>query len=143
MLIGSKPISLAATASMATWSPLARMTFLTTGLMVRGPGPLPAVVPSITAKMPGVDLLLDRQQVDQRLVDPGVGVVAVVVQQAAEGVLHRAGGRGVDVALDRGQVDDVLAREVVGDADALGEDVVQHVHLGLGLVDRPSSCRRP
>ena len=53
MLSGSKPISLAATASMATWSAEARMTFLTTGCIMRGPAPLPAVVPSITAKRPG------------------------------------------------------------------------------------------
>ncbi len=46
------PISLAATASMATWSALARMTFLTCGTMQRGPGPSPAKVPSITAKTP-------------------------------------------------------------------------------------------
>ena len=52
-LIGSKPISFAATASIATWSADASITFLITGYIVRGPGPLPAVVPSITAKMPG------------------------------------------------------------------------------------------
>ena len=37
-----------------------------------------------------VDLLLDHQQVDQRLVDHRVGPVAALVEQAAEGVLHRA-----------------------------------------------------
>ena len=46
-----------------------------------------------------VDLLLDRQQVHQRLVDPAMRVVAARVEQAAEGVLHRAGRRGVDVAV--------------------------------------------
>ena len=53
MLSGSKPIIFAATASMATWSADASMKFLTTGNIVRGPGPLPAVVPSMTAKTPG------------------------------------------------------------------------------------------
>ena len=49
---GSKPISFAATASMATWSALASITFFTCGTMQRGPGPSPAKVPSITAKTP-------------------------------------------------------------------------------------------
>ena len=48
---------------------------------------------------PTVDLALDRQQIHQRLMDPGVGVVPVVVEQPAECVLHRPGGGGVDVAL--------------------------------------------
>ena len=50
--IGSRPISLAATASMATWSALASTTFFTCGTMQRGPGPSPANVPSITANTP-------------------------------------------------------------------------------------------
>jgi len=54
-------------------------------------------------------------------VNPTVGVVPVGGQQAAKGVLHRASGRGVDVALDRGQMDDVLAQEVVGDANPVGK----------------------
>ena len=49
---GSMPISFAATASMATWSLLARITFFVCGTMQRGPGPSPANVPSITAKTP-------------------------------------------------------------------------------------------
>ena len=49
---GSMPISLAAMASIATWSALARMTFFTRGIMQRGPGPSPANVPSITANTP-------------------------------------------------------------------------------------------
>ena len=89
------------------------------------------------AEQAGVDFPLDGQQVDEGLVDPGVGVVAPGGQQAAEGVLHRPGGGGVDMALDRGQVDDILAVEVVGEADALGEDAVEDQHLGLGLVDLP------
>jgi hypothetical protein len=53
MLMGSKPMSLAATASIATWSAEASITFFTTGNIVRVRGPLPAVVPSMTAKIPG------------------------------------------------------------------------------------------
>ena len=53
MDIGSKPIILEATASMATWSAPARMTFFCTGSMTRGPGPLPAVVPSMRQNRPG------------------------------------------------------------------------------------------
>ena len=62
----------------------------------------------------GMDFLLDRQQVDQRLVDDGVGPVAAGVEQAAEGVLHGAGGGGEDVGLEGRQVDDVLADERLG-----------------------------
>jgi hypothetical protein len=43
---------LAATASIATWSPEAIMKSFSTGIIVRGPGPLPQVVPSITANSP-------------------------------------------------------------------------------------------
>ena len=50
---GSKPIIFADTASIATWSADASITFLTIGNIVRGPGPLPAVVPSMIAKRPG------------------------------------------------------------------------------------------
>ncbi len=46
-------MSAVATASIATWSLLARITFLVYGVMQRGPGPSPAKVPSITARMPG------------------------------------------------------------------------------------------
>jgi hypothetical protein len=60
-----------------------------------------------------------------------------VASRPAKRVLHRAGGVGVDVALDGGQVDDILAEEVVGNVDALGEDLVEHEHLRLGLVGNP------
>ena len=84
-----------------------------------------------------VDLLLNRQQVYQRFVDPGVGVVAVGAEEPSEGVLHRSGGYCVDVALNRRQMNNVLAEEVVGDADASGIDAIQHQHLGFGLVGHP------
>ena len=90
MVSGSKPIILAATASMATWSAAARMHVLDHrdhGARARAVAGGGAVHHREDA---GVDLLLDGQQVDQRLVDPGVGVVALGVEQAAEGVLHRA-----------------------------------------------------
>ena len=88
-------------------------------------------------EQPGVDLLLDREQIDQRLVNPRVRVVAPRVQQAAERVLHRAGRGRVDVALGGRQVDDVLAEEVVGDVDAFRKDAVEHAHLRLRLVAHP------
>jgi len=56
-----------------------------------------------------MDLFLDSEQVNQRLMNPGVGVVPVLAQQPSEGILRRPGGRGVHVGLHRGQVDDVLA----------------------------------
>ncbi len=65
--------------------------------------------------------------------DDRVGPVAVLVEEAAERVLHRAGGGGEDVGLDRGEVDDVLADEAPRDAEALGVDLVQAEEL-LGEV---------
>ncbi len=85
-----------------------------------------------------MNLLLNREQVDERFVYPGMRVVAPRVQQAAERVLHRAGGRGVDVALGRRQVDDVLAEEEVGDVDPLGIDALQHAHPRFRLVADPA-----
>ncbi len=53
IVIGSKPISFAATASIATWSRDASIRFVTRSRIARGPGPSPEIVPSMTAKMPG------------------------------------------------------------------------------------------
>ena len=131
MLMGSKPIILADTASTATWSAPARMTFFTCHLMARGPGPSPTNVPSVTAKMPGVYLLLDVQEIDERFVDDRVRPVALSVQESAECVLHRASDGGEDVRLHRRQVDDVLAEEHLRDLEALRVDVVEGDHLGL------------
>jgi hypothetical protein len=58
-------------------------------------------------------------------------------EQAAESVLHRAGGGGVDVAFDRRQMDDVFAEKIVGQVDAPGIDAVQDVHLRLGFIANP------
>jgi hypothetical protein len=52
MVIGSNPIILADTASIATCSGDASITFFCTGFYDRGPGPLPAVVPSMIANRP-------------------------------------------------------------------------------------------
>ena len=87
---GSKPISLAATASMATWSALASSTFLTWGIMQRGPGAVAREGAVHHREDSTVDLLLDHQQVHQRVVNHRMRPVAPLVQQTAEGVLHRA-----------------------------------------------------
>ncbi len=87
---------------------------------------------------PAVDFLLDRQQVDQRLVDPAMRVVPAGIQQPAKGVFHRPSGRRVDVALDCWQMHDVLAEEEVGDVDSFGEDAIQDEHLRLGLDRDPA-----
>ena len=84
-----------------------------------------------------MNLLLDREQIDERLVDPRVGVVAPRVQEAPERILHRAGRRRVDVALGRRQMDDVLAEEEIGNVDAFGIDALQHAHRRLRLVGHP------
>ena len=84
-----------------------------------------------------MDVLLDHQQVDQRVVDHGVRPVAVAVQQPAEGVLHRAGDGGEDVRLDRGQVDDIHPDQRLGDEHAIRIDLIQHQEGLLGLVFDP------
>ena len=104
-------------------------------------GPRPRTVsrgrPVHDGEQPRVDLLLNREQIDERFVNPRVGVVPPRVQQAAERVLHRAGRRRVDVALHGRQVHDVLAEEVVGDADAFGKDVIERAHARLRPIAHP------
>ena len=115
----------------------ARMRFFTCGRIARGPGPSPAIVAVGHGENTGVDLLLDRQQVDQRLVDLRMRPVAAVVQQAAEGVLHRARHRREDMRFHRRQVHDVASDQRLRDLDAVREDVVQHHHFGLRRVTHP------
>ncbi len=99
-------------------------------LLVRTHGSWPGAVTGKGAvhhrEEPGVDVLLDLQEIDQRLVDHGVGVMATIVEQTAEGVLHRPGDRGEDVGLDRRQLDDVAVVEELGHLHPLGEDAIQH-----------------
>ena len=59
--------------------------------------------------------------------------MAVVVEQAAECVLHRAGDGGEDVCLHCGQVKDVLADEGFGNLEAVRVDAVEGEHLVLRL----------
>ena len=126
---GSNPISFAATASMATWSAEARMHVL----HVRHHAARARAVAGERAvhhrEHAAVDLLLDHQQVDQRLVDHRVRPVPLLVEQAAERVLHRAGRGGEHVRLDRRQVDDVLADEPLRDHEPFGIDLVQAEEL--------------
>ena len=88
---------------------------------------------------PGMDFLLDGQQVHQRFVDPGVGVMAVFAQQTPKSILHRPGGGGVHVGLDRRQVDDILTDEVIRDADAFRIDVIQEPASWLWADKAPRS----
>ena len=83
-----------------------------------------------------MDLLLDHQQVDERLVDDRMRPVAVLVQQAAERVLHRPGRRREDVRLHGRQVDDVLADEALRDHEALRVDLVEAHELLRQVADR-------
>ena len=68
-----------------------------------------------------VNLLLDHQQIDERLVDHRMRPVAPLVQQPAKRVLHRPGRRREDVRLHRRQVDDVLADEAARDHEAVAD----------------------
>ena len=86
----------------------------------------------------GMYLLLDCQEVNEGLVDDGVGVVSLPVKQPTEGVFHGPGHPGEDVGLHGGELDYVLPDEGLGDLDSVGEDVVEGEHLGLGPVLDPA-----
>ena len=83
-----------------------------------------------------MDLLLDHQQIDERLVDHRMRPVPLLVEQAAERVLHRAGGGREHVRLHRRQVQDVLADEPLRDHEPVGVDVVQAEELVREIADR-------
>ncbi len=89
----------------------------------------------------GVDVLLDREQIDQCLVDDAVRPVALAPEQTAERVLHRAGNRRKDVRLHRGQLDDVVADEEFRDIDALWINIAQNKERLLGFVAHPGHFR--
>ena len=72
-----------------------------------------------------VDLLLDHQQVHERVVNHRMRPVAPLVQKTAEGILHRAGGGGEDVGLHGGKMNDVLADEAPRNVEAVGVDLVE------------------
>ena len=73
----------------------------------------------------GVNLLLNRQQVHQGFVDHRVRPMALPVQQAAKGVLHRPGHRGEDMGFHGREMDDVSALEYLRYLNAFGEYIVQ------------------
>ena len=58
-------------------------------------------------KQPGVDILLDHEQVDERVVDNRMCPMPVPMKQSAKGILHRTRNGGEDVCLDGGKLDDV------------------------------------
>ena len=84
-----------------------------------------------------MDVLLNLQQVHQRLVNDSVGPVAPLVQQPAEGVLHSSRHRGEDVRLGLGQVNDVAVVEEFGDVDTFRINLVQHEEGLFGFVPHP------
>ena len=90
--------------------------------------------------MPGMDLLLNHQEVDQRLVNDGVGPVALEAEESAEGVLHGAGHGGEDVGLEGRQVDDVLADQRLRYLEPFREDLVEDKQLALGLEVDPGNA---
>ena len=85
---------------------------------------------------PAVNLLLNHQQIDERLVDYRMGPVPPLVEQAAERVLHRARRGREDVGLHGRQVDDVLADEAARNHEPVGIDVVQAEELLREISDR-------
>ena len=113
------------------------MMFPATGCMVRGPAPFAADRPVHDGEQPRVELPLHVEEVDQDLVDVLVGVVADLLEQAAEGVLDRARRRRMAVRLDRRQVEDVLPDVHLRDLDALREDLVELEERALERVNLP------
>ena len=88
-----------------------------------------------------VDLLLDRQKIDQCFVDDGVRPMAIAMQQSAERVFHGAGHLSKHVRLDGGEVDDVFAGKGLRDEQTVWENVVQHKHVALWRIRNPSVWR--
>ena len=93
--MGSKPMSFAATASIATESALARITLCTRGNIVRGPGAVAGDGSIHNRKHVGVQLPLHEQQIHHDLVDVFVRIVPHFLEESAEGILDRARGHGV------------------------------------------------
>ncbi len=84
-----------------------------------------------------MDVLLDLEQVDERLVDDGMGPVPLVVEQPAKRVLHRAGDGREDMGLDGWELNDVFVEEELRHLDAFGEDLVEHQERFLRGVWHP------
>ena len=91
---------------------------------------------------PRVDLFLNREEVDERAVDPRVGVVPVVVEKTPERVFHRARRRRIDVTLDGGKVDDVLPEKEIRNVNPVREDRVENVHLRFRREPHPAHVGR-
>ena len=103
------------------------------GFMVRGPAPLPQIVPSVIANIPVWICFWIASR------STSVSWIALVWSRsfsaAPERVLHRPRHRGVDVGLHRRQVHDVAADHYLGDAHPSAEDAIQHQQLrALGSI---------
>ena len=83
-----------------------------------------------------VNLLLNHQQIHERLVDHRVRPVPVLVQQSAERVLHRPRRRRENMGFHRRQVDDVFPDEALRDHESLRVDLVQAGELLREVADR-------
>ncbi len=84
-----------------------------------------------------MDLLLNREQVHQGLVDHAVCPVALFEEQPAERVFHRAGHLREDMGLHSRQMDDVRSDQPLRDADSLGIDLVERQHFRFRLIANP------
>jgi len=85
-----------------------------------------------------VNLPADGKKVDQGFMNPGVGVMAMIVEESPEGIFKGPGVGGVGVGFYRGHVDNVFALKVIRDAYPLRENLVQRQRLELRLVDYPA-----
>ena len=137
MLIGSKPISRAATASIGDLIGPGQEDVFPDGLHDPRPRAVPGRRPVHDAEQSRVDFLLDGQQVDQRFMDAGMRPVALMVQQPSERVFHRPGRHRVDMAFDRRQMDDIPADEKIRNPQVVAVDIAQGPHPGAGLERHP------
>jgi len=80
---------------------------------------------------------LNRQEIDKRLVDDAVRVMAASGEEPAKGIFHGPGDRRVDVAFGGGEVDDVFPAKEARHFYAFWENSVQHSHSCFRAVDLP------
>src|SRR5574341_219060 len=85
----------------------------------------------------GMNILLNLQKINERIVDDAVRPVAFFIQQSTEGVLHCTSDVSEDMGLHRRQMEDVLVVEKFWDADAVLVNSVEHEERLLGFVRDP------
>ena len=102
-----------------------------------GPWAITCNRPVADGKHPGVDLLLNGQQIDQGLVNDTVRPMTMGLKQSTEGILHGPGYGGENVCLHRRQMDNIPLSEKGRDFNSPGVNRVQNHHRMFRRVRRP------